>query len=471
MIAAALLLIAVTYVFGSWLAGLATAALILLWKLFRTVPGPPVIQMAFTFQWVQVTVGLYYHGLTGAMLPAIESADWQRMMLLGLGCVMAMAFGVRGGMTLVNRMWPDEPSTGSDEVFDWRTLIAAYVGAIATAGAIHELAWQYTGLTQAILALSFSRLAVLFLMLRRLASPVFQWQWIGVLLAIETLLGFTGYFAGFREPLIMAAIATLEIFDSRNARHWALAGLLVLVLGASSLVWMGVRTEYRQEYDSELLSTSRAARLERMQELASGWLKEDTYERLQDMNKLIDRIWAIHYPALALDRVPGFLPHTDGEILGGALRHIVTPRVLFPDKPDLPSDSEMVRKYSGVWVAGAEENTSIAFGYVAESYVDFGVPLMFVPSLLFGMAMGAFHRVLLRTLYHREIAIPLLTVIFWLALYLFERSWIKTLGMTLTMTVYLGGVGYLIDQYLTGREQKMLAPSDEAAVAGGHSSR
>jgi xanthosine utilization system XapX-like protein len=124
-----------------------------------------------------------------------------------------------------------------------------------------------------------------------------------------------------------------------------------------------------------------------------------------------------------------------------------------------------------VWVAGTDENTSIAFGYAAESYLDFGVPLMFLPSLVFGLAMGVLHATLMRQLRHRDIAIPLVTVIFWLGLYLFERSWIKTLGMTLTMTVYLGGVGYLIDQYLTGREQKMLAPPDEAAVAGGHSSR
>ena len=466
MIVSVLLVIASIYVFGTWIAGLATAALMLIWRLFQGVPGPAVIPMAFTFQWVQVTAGVYYHGLTGAQLEAIEGSDWERMVLLGLGCVVAMAVGVRAGMRLVDQFGGAEPEVAEGHAFDWRTLLIAYGASIMAAGGIQEFAWQYSGLTQAILALSFSRLAIVFLMLRRLVAPTFQWQWIAVLLTFETLLGFTGYFAGFREPLIMAVIATLEVFDRRNAQHWAAAAAIALLLGMSSLVWIGVRTQYRQEYDSETLAASRTARLERMQELASGWFDQDTYERLQDMNKLIDRIWAVHYPALALDRVPAFLPHTDGEIFLGALRHLVTPRILFPDKPVLPSDSEMVRKYSGVWVASAEQNTSIAFGYAGESYIDFGTPLMFGPPLVFGLAMGAFHRLLLRTLRHRDVAIPLLTVIFWMALYLFERSWNKTLGMTMTMAVYLGGFGFLLDRYLTFREQRLEEESLLAEAAG-----
>jgi hypothetical protein len=55
-------------------------------------------------------------------------------------------------------------------------------------------------------------------------------------------------------------------------------------------------------------------------------------------------MWTIYYPALAVERVPSILPHTNGAILNDALTHIVTPRVFFPDKPELMSDSEKVRK-------------------------------------------------------------------------------------------------------------------------------
>jgi hypothetical protein len=174
-------------------------------------------------------------------------------------------------------------------------------------------------------------------------------------------------------------------------------------------------------------------------------------------------MWAIHYPALAVARVPNVLPHTEGEILKGAILHLITPRVLFPDKPELPSDSDMVRKYSGVWVAGAEENTSIAFGYAAESYVDFGIPLMFIPVFVFGALMGVAYQWFFTTIRHRDLALGLVAVIFWLGLYLFERSWVKTLGLNVTMMVYLGGLTFLIDRWLLMRPAHQVAggPADE----------
>jgi hypothetical protein len=166
---------------------------------------------------------------------------------------------------------------------------------------------------------------------------------------------------------------------------------------------------------------------------------------------VVERVWAIYYPALAVERVPSVLPHTNGEIIEGALSHLVTPRILFPDKGDLPSDSEMVRKYSGIHVASTEENTSIAFGYAAESYIDFGLPWMFLPVLIYGLAMGTAYQMWLTVIRHRELAVSLVTVVFWLSLYVFERSWVKTMGLAITLMVYLGGFTYLIDQYFLAR--------------------
>ena len=131
--------------------------------------------------------------------------------------------------------------------------------------------------------------------------------------------------------------------------------------------------------------------------------------------------------------------------------HALTPRVLFPDKPAVESDSDKVRRYSGVWVAGSEENTSIAFGYAAEAYVDFGIPLMFAPVFAYGLLMGIAYHGLLRAIRLRELAIAAVTVIFWLSLYLFERSWANMLGLSLTLIAYLGGATLLLDRFLLRR--------------------
>jgi hypothetical protein len=214
-----------------------------------------------------------------------------------------------------------------------------------------------------------------------------------------------------------------------------------------SLFWIGVRTEYRKEFDNETFAQSRSMQFDKMTQLSADWWK-NSRSIYDDMDRLVDRMWVVYYPALAVSRVPSVLPHTDGAFVLAALQHVLSPRVFFPTKAELKSDSEMVRKYSGVWVAGAEQNTSIAFGYAGESYIDFGVPLMFMPVFLYGLVAGLAYQMLSTRLHHEELRSGLLAVIFWLALYLFERSWVKTIGLLGTLLVYLGGPALLLDYYL-----------------------
>jgi hypothetical protein len=249
----------------------------------------------------------------------------------------------------------------------------------------------------------------------------------------------------------MASIAIFEVFDRRDPRHWMFGAVLVVLLGVTSLVWVSVRGQLRQEMDEEVVTASRLERFERARTLSSGIASQSPAEYGDAMTVLIDRMWAIHYPAMAVERVPLTIPHTDGQIMRDALFHLVTPRFLYPEKADLASDSDMVRRYAGVNVAGSESNTSIAFGYAAESYVDYGLPWMFVPVLIFGFVIGLSYQIWLSVIRHRELAVSLCTVMFWLTLYLFERSWVKTLGGTVTLMVYLGGLTYLIDQWLLMR--------------------
>jgi hypothetical protein len=455
MIPMAAATIAAIYLAGTWLAGLCLAVLFLGWHLLRPDGAPPVLRLAFLYQWSQVSGGVFYMGVTGRLLPAVDS-DYERMVLLGLGCVAALAVGIRLGARWMARLMP-HAETPIEEAVSYKTLLIAYVAGIVVTGVVQQLAWSFPAFTQAIIALTFSRLALLFLIVRRLASPTLHGHAIAVLMVVEVLLGFTGYFANFREPLIVIGIALLEVFDSRRAAHWMAAGSVAVVLGLSGLLWMSVRTEYRQDYDADLYAASRATRLERIHALSLAWFTDEGRDLTTNLDALVERHWAVYYPALAVARVPSVLPHTDGEIFFGALRHLVTPRVLFPDKPELPSDSEMVRKYSGVFVAGAEHNTSIAFGYAAESYLDFGVPVMFLPVLLYAVVMGGAYQWFLLTIRHRELAVGLVTVVFWLGLYLFERSWIKTLGIDVTLMVYLGGLTFLVDRFLLLRREAEMA--------------
>jgi hypothetical protein len=455
LIRAALVMLAVSWT-GYWIAGLAVAVLFLIWALLSTAEGPPVLALALTYQWMQVTIGVFYSTLTGEELEAMYQTDWQRMMLIGLGWVICLAVAMSYGIVLMRQRITPAPDAPVRAV-SAKVLYAAYGASLLLTGVVQEIAWKYPMFTQAILAITFTHLGLLFVLTRRFTRPQFEWQKLALLMAIEVAVGFTGYFAGFREPIVMGGIAILEVFDRRDMRHWMFAGVLAVVLGLSSLVWMSVRGQLRQEIDEELLSNSRIERFDRARTLSSGLLTQAAADYSEAATRLIDRLWAIKYPGMALDRVPSSIPHTGGDLMWEALTHLVTPRFLYPDKPELISDSELVRKYAGAKVAGSESNTSIAFGYAAESYVDYGLPWMFVPALVWGFLLGVTFQVWMSIIRHRELAVAVTTVMFWLALYLFERSWAKTLGGTVTLMVYLGGLVYLIDQWLLMRRVQHLS--------------
>ncbi len=435
------------WVTGDWLAGASVAVLIACWYLLRPRVGTPVLFLAMCYQWMQVSVGLFYGPLLDRTLEAFQADQHRTMVMIGLGCILCWSMGMRAGIALVEA----QGAADLDEtpVIGRGVLYVVYAASFVLVGGMQQLVWRFPDFRQALVALTYVHLGLFYLAVRRSMLPEVQPLKIIALLAIEIVVGLTGYFANFREPVLLCAIAFLEAFDWRRRSH--IAGLVTLFVAAIALAmfWMGVRGQYRQDFANvETFSESRSQRLDRLTELGHEWASEEPGGRFADLDFFIDRIWAVYYPGLAVGRVPNVLPHTDGALMSAALQHIFAPRIFFPDKPPLPSDSELVRKYSGLWVAGEEEETSIAFGYAGESYLDFGLPLMFLPALLWGVFVGAAYQACLSLIRHAEIAVPVVTVIFWLSVYLFERSWAKTMGLTGTLLIYLAVPAYALDRYV-----------------------
>jgi hypothetical protein len=76
---------------------------------------------------------------------------------------------------------------------------------------------------------------------------------------------------------------------------------------------------------------------------------------------------------------------------------------------------------------------------------------MFIPVFLFGLLAGIAYGSFDRVIRHRELAVAVLTVIFWLALYLFERSSANMLGYLFSLIAYLGIPATLLDSFLLTR--------------------
>jgi len=71
---------------------------------------------------------------------------------------------------------------------------------------------------------------------------------------------------------------------------------------------------------------------------------------------------------------------------------------------------------------------------------------MFAPVFLYGLLVGAAYAGILRLIRHRDMAVSLVTVFGWTSLYLFERSWAKTIGLAGTLLIYATAVTMMFDR-------------------------
>jgi hypothetical protein len=443
-----------------WLIAASLPPLWAIWRFLRLEGGPPVLAFAMTYHWAQNVIGLFYYWLTGRKPLGMDAAMYEQMGAIGLVCICLFVAGLVAGDAVVARRI--RPRPGREVALSWSTLLLFYFALLIFRGALRDYAWTINaGLTQGVLAITYIRFALFYLILRRLVY-LRRWAQGALFVAVELTLGLTGFFAEFREPLFIAGVVIAEQFDYRRGVHWVSLTVVGSVMMMTGILWIGIRSPLRADAQ-QLSRLTLVERLNYTASLAQSWVGGGTESRMEAVDGFIDRMWDVYYPALALARVPNQVPHTDGSIMATALQHVLTPRILVPDKRDVESDSLQVRRFAAVNVAGPEQNTTISFGYPIQSYIDFGLPLMFVPVFLYALFMGMAYRVFLRLLVHREIAVAVVTVIFWMALYAANKSWAKLLGLSLTLLVYLGGFTFIVDRFLASNQD----PVDDRRRAAG----
>jgi len=446
---------------GDWVASLGLAVLFAGWKYLSREPGPPIVAAAFSLQWLQVMVAMVYVAISGRQIGEMRHADYRPMMLIGLACVVALfsGFYFAAGFARFKR-YRAQPLS----VLPWsmNRIMVVYLATVAGSGILQELAWSTPGLTQPMLIFSRIRYVFLYFLITRLIKNRMPWPWVAAILFTELMLGFTGFFAEFREPLVVVTIAILGMMDRRRVRTWILVGVLAVLGVLSTIIWTAIKPIVRREYVGVV---SRTERLGAAITVTGATFTIGGPEWKYQSDSMVSRIWAIYFPALALKRVPSIVPHENGKILWGAIQNVLTPRMFFPGKANLPSQSDEVRKYAGVWVAGRETNTSYAFGYAAESYVDFGVPLMFVPIFVWGLLIGFAYRWMHKHIVYDELRIGVLIVIVWSTLAYYEASWLMMVGPTVTIMVIFGGGAVLVGRFLRGTSKKNLRVRPRANVS------
>jgi hypothetical protein len=439
-----------------WIASVGLLVLFVGWKYLGREPGPPIVAAAFSLQWLQVMAAIMYFAIFGRQVWEMRAGGYQQMMLLGLAAIVTLftGFYLAAGFGRFKR-WREPPP----RFIPWSTnrIAIFYLATVAGSGVLQDLAWSSPGITQPLLVLSRIRYVLLFFLVTRLIRLKMPWPWIAGILGTELTLGFSGFFAEFREPLVVVSIAVIGSMDRKRPKTWAIVGGLAVLAIFSAIVWTAIKPIVRRDY---VAAVSRTERLGAALTVAGETFTIGGPEWKWQSDSMVSRMWAIYYPSLALNRVPSVVPHENGKILWGAVQNVLTPRLFFPGKAALPSQSEEVRKYSGIWVASRETNTSYAFGFVGESYVDFGIPLMFVPILGWGLLLGYGYRWLRRNIQFDELRTGVLVVMCWATLTPYESSWVMMIGPAVTIMAILGVGAVLVDRFFrrTTKRQSQVAP-------------
>ena len=85
---------------NDWIAGASILTLLIGVKLVSTGDRLFVLPVAFTFHWMQTSIGLMYLAFAGRAVPTVELSEYRPMVLVGLGCCLALAAGIRAGRRL-----------------------------------------------------------------------------------------------------------------------------------------------------------------------------------------------------------------------------------------------------------------------------------------------------------------------------------------------------------------------------------
>lgn len=378
--------------------GLTAAAVVVLAVIlhFLTRPGEtPILAFAVGMQWLQVVTWVFeadYRGITLNELggkPMLDTAVW-----LGLAGVTALALG----MHVVLRRLAAPPAKVVDQwlrTVSIERLFILHMGMLAISVASQRLLWSVLSIAQALMAVNDARWAVYFIM--AVASLRFRRKpgYLLVATAVEFVLGI-GFFSGFKTVLLMLVIAAIASGRRFNLRSTFVVTVVGAVTMYFALTWQAVKQEYRaylnQGTHQQVVLVSPGDELSTFSEMVGD---VDASDLSRGFESLLDRLAYVDLFADVLARVPDQIPFEHGALLRNAIQHALMPRMFFPDKPILDSDSDETMYYTGLNLAGRLQGTSIGLGYMVEQYIDFGPTLMFLAIFCIGMAWGWMYRYIL----------------------------------------------------------------------------
>jgi hypothetical protein len=449
-------------VFQDWVVALAIFSLFALVGASWRADMLPIVPACVAFQWISASTGYIYQLNTGQFpgggYPE-RLGDTLVLAMLGLAAVVA---GLRIILTLFRKIIFAKTLAPTVHYNINRVFLLTIV-IFAASYAIDMLPKQiWFGGAQIIETLLALRFVPYFLLLvavfergKGFSQVVLATLWVT---GPQLLTGFSD----FKEILFVIIIAALAQWRPwvrsrrqarQNTRILALGAALAVLVAVFGVVWTGgVKQEWRDQIWQGNVTASPTERIGLFFDVVGRVVPNLHFGRAGET--LASRISSgFLYFSYVHERLPRVMPHENGTLLGKAIANATQPRFLFPDKVNLGGDSWLVRKYAGIAAAGDAEGASIGLGYMAEFYIDFGIPGVVVLSLLWGAVGGGVMVLLARVCPSREIFLAVAIGIFTQYFMAFDGSFIKLfaglLQRTLIAAAVFAVVGPRVQQWVT----------------------
>ncbi|HEY6111210.1 MAG TPA: hypothetical protein VIV62_01715 [Chthoniobacterales bacterium] len=398
---------------------------------------PPVLVFACAMQWLQASAIIFYTNSYGLSLeeagggPEFEEATW-----LSLLAVAALALGMR--VALVRCRHSQYPRLRAEALrVNIANAFIAYLICFVVSTVAGRIAFAYAGLAQLIYALTTLKWMAVFVLGFASMEQRRGYVFIAAAVAVELGVGLLGFFAGFKSVFFVVLIVALTSPFALKGKRLALSAAVIATVFVFGVIWSSIKGQYREFLNQGSGQQEVVVSVEESATKLTDLVTNFTWDNFTDgLETMILRIGYVKFFALTLANVPDNVPYERGALWFGAVKHVLTPRLFFPEKEAI-SDSDRTMLYSGVRVASAEQGTSIGIGYVAESYVDFGPRWMFAPIFLLGLFYGLIYRVFVVRARFKLLCTAIASAILIFGAYAIETSNIKIVGGNVTVILVM----------------------------------
>ncbi len=371
------------------------ALLFLIYKFFWRANEPKVIFVGLVFFWLSIVVKIFYADIVGLLYEDLSiSPKIVETTFVALIALLVFSLGIY----LTSRNVEKKVEISYSETFNYNTtkVLTLYIATTVISTFLKGILFVFPAFSQLFAALIAMKTGLLFLLIHTIYAQKKQMWVIALIVGTEIVLSFVSFFSSFKDILISLAVVfsfyPVKFSVKQYIRNIFLAGATLYLL----LIWQTIKGEYRfflnQGSSTQTVQVSTTDALSKIAELAQT---ADPFNK--DNNTVyesIDRLSYIEFFSQSMVRVPQEKPHENGALWLNNIMHVLVPRIFNPNKKAI-DDSEMVNAYCIRQVATSGQGASWSLGFVAESYIDFGIPFMFLPIFLVGCLLGWVYKLLI----------------------------------------------------------------------------